>query len=164
MFEDLDELARALAQNDISRRQAMRWAGYSVLGATLSSMGFAETAEALTRRQRRRCRKKGGIPLEKGNCHCGFNCGTSDPDRFTCQNEEFCNCFKTAEGKGFCADVLVDCGAVKACTRSSQCPTGWKCVVNGCCQNKPSGCLPPCGTAAGTSRVSGMTLAGPRGA
>jgi hypothetical protein len=47
MFEELDELARELAENDISRRQAIKWAGYSVAGATLSSLGFADTTEAL---------------------------------------------------------------------------------------------------------------------
>ena len=62
MFEELDELARGLAENVISRRQAIKWAGYSVLGATLSSMGFADTAEALTRKFKRRCRNKGGHP------------------------------------------------------------------------------------------------------
>jgi hypothetical protein len=60
VFEDLDELATGLAEDDVSRRQAIKWAGYSVLGAALSSMGFADAAEALTRRQRRRCRRKGG--------------------------------------------------------------------------------------------------------
>ncbi len=47
MFEDLDELASALAEDDISRHQAIRWAGYSVAGAALSSLGLAESAEAL---------------------------------------------------------------------------------------------------------------------
>jgi hypothetical protein len=50
VFEDHDELARGPAENEISRRQAIRWAGYGALGAALSSMGFADTAEALTRR------------------------------------------------------------------------------------------------------------------
>ena len=31
VFEDLDELARGLADSDISRRQAIKWAGLSVL-------------------------------------------------------------------------------------------------------------------------------------
>jgi hypothetical protein len=49
LFEDLDELARGLAENDISRRRAIKWAGYSVLAATLSSLGFAECAYVLRR-------------------------------------------------------------------------------------------------------------------
>jgi hypothetical protein len=40
VFEDLDELAKGLAENDLSRRQAIKWAGYSVLGAALSSNGL----------------------------------------------------------------------------------------------------------------------------
>jgi len=145
VFEDLDELARGLAENDISRRQAIRWAGYSVLGAALSSMGFAESAEALTRRQRRRCRIiKAGIPLERGECHCADNCVGSSSD-FICQNETNCHCLKTSEGKGFCAYTLVNCNILPPCSSSSTCPSGYKCVVSGCCENKPV-CMPPCGT------------------
>ena len=40
MFEDLDELARGLAENDISRRQAIKWAGYSVLAGPLCLRGL----------------------------------------------------------------------------------------------------------------------------
>jgi hypothetical protein len=87
VFEELDELARGLAENDISRRQAIKWAGYSVLGATLSSMGFADTVEALTRKARRRCRRKGGTPLERGECHCGIRCDTNaENSDFICGN------------------------------------------------------------------------------
>src|SRR5919199_3200108 len=94
-----DELARGLASGNISRRQAIKWAGYSVLGASLSSMGFAETAEALTRRQRRRCRRKGGTPLEKGQCHCGSVCGAFEDPQAGCAPG--CVCFQTPEGTGF---------------------------------------------------------------
>src|SRR5215213_3017682 len=90
VFEDLDELAKGMAENSVSRGQAIRWAGYGVLGAALSSMGFADTAEALTRRQRRRCRRKGGTPLEQGDCHCGLNCDAPDPTRFRCQGNPDC--------------------------------------------------------------------------
>ncbi len=162
MFEDLDELARGLAENDVSRRQAIKWAGYSVLGAALSSMGFAESAEALTRRQRRRCRRKGGIPLEEGNCHCGFNCDAPDSDRFTCQDDPNCICHQTTEGRGFCATNLLRC-PVETCSRSRDCPPGWRCVVNTCCDVNPI-CVPPCGTEIEGARVSGITPVGPRGA
>ncbi len=141
MFEELDELARGLAENDISRRQAIKWAGYSVLGATLSSMGFAETAEALTRRQRRRCRKHGGTPLEKGNCHCAASCGQGSTF-FSCLNNPNCFCVKTTEGTGFCANQAVSCANLTVCSSSSQCQQGQKCVVGTCC-NTPV-CAPPC--------------------
>ena len=175
MFEDLDELARGLAENDISRRQAIRWAGYSVRGASLSSMGFAQSAEALTRKARRRCRRKGGTPLEKGNCHCAWEAVTCppatiepDPNLFTCQNDPTCFCYKTTEGRGFCGQESACLPGT--CSSSSECPPGWKCAVNTCCTTTPSsGCVPPCGTEEfragqdGTSGARGMTPAGPRG-
>ena len=129
-----DELARALDENSISRAQALRWAGYAVAGAALSSMGFADRAEALSRKARRRCRRKGGTPLNKGECHCASTCGPA----FTCQNDPNCLCLKTLEGKGFCAHFS-PCGTT--CSTNSQCPTGWKCVDSCCGPN----CVPPCG-------------------
>jgi hypothetical protein len=150
VFEELDELARGLAENEVSRRQALKWAGYAVAGATLSSMGFADTAEALTRRARRRCRRKGGTPLEKGNCHCAWEADTCsptiepNPNRFTCQNDNSCTCYKTTEGRGFCGQ-LSGCPP-GTCSSSSDCPPGWKCAVNTCCSATPSSvCIPPCG-------------------
>ena len=133
--------SQGLAENDISRRQAIKWAGYSVLGATLSSMGFAETAEGLTARQRRRCRNHGGVPLEKGNCHCAGICGRAS-SFFNCQNNANCFCVKTTEGKGFCINNATNCQFLKACSRSSQCNPGQKCVVRTCCRG--SVCAPPC--------------------
>jgi hypothetical protein len=146
VFEDLDELARGLAENDLSRRQAIEWVGYSVLGAALSSMGFAESAEALTARQRRRCRRKGGIPLEKGNCNCGFRCDAPNPNQFTCQNHPGCACLKTTEGKGFCTQRAL-CEGLQECSSSSQCPSGFKCSAT-CCPGEPLRCVPACGLAA----------------
>jgi hypothetical protein len=151
-----DELARALAENSISRRQALKWAGYGVLGAALSSIGFAATAEALTRRQRRGCRRKGGTPLERGNCHCAFNCFSSDPERFHCQDDPNCYCGETREHRGFCANLNLVCFSLPTCSSSSQCPSGYKCMVDTCC-GEPT-CFPACGlTAAGSSAVSGRT-------
>jgi hypothetical protein len=161
VFEDLDELAMGLAENDISRRQAVKWAGYSVLGAALSSMGFAESAEALTARQRRRCRSKGGIPLDNGNCHCAFKCG-ADIDQFKCGGDPRCRCRKTAEGRGFCVGVThQQCSGLRRCSRSTQCPSGFKCVSATCCDNPV--CLPACGSTRSSGRqvaasgASGMT-------
>jgi hypothetical protein len=168
VFEDLDELARGLAENHVSRRRAIKWAGYSVLGAALSSMGFAESAEALTRRQRRRCREKGGIPLEEGTCHCAAKC-TSDFSRFHCSGNKNCTCLRTVSGKGFCAKgtlftdtgcptqtkcssgkkcvVIPGCaGGGQSCTRANAttvCPSGFGCV-NGSCQ--VTSCVSPCKT------------------
>jgi hypothetical protein len=102
VFEGLDELASALGENDVSRGQAIKWAGYSVLGAAISSAGFAESAEALAHRQRRRCRGKGGILLEKRTYHCACKC-TSDSSRFRCHGCTSGRCYRTLSGRGFCA-------------------------------------------------------------
>jgi hypothetical protein len=138
-----DELARGLAEEAITRRQALKWAGYGVVGAALSSIGFADTAEALTRRQRRRCRRKGGTPLEGGNCRCSFNCG-ANIDSFSCQSNPNCACTKTAEGKGFCIDARERCANLQRCSRSCQCPSGRKCVVETCCNPGGGVCARPC--------------------
>jgi hypothetical protein len=140
VFEDLDELARGLAENDVSRQQAIKWAGYSVLGAALSSMGFADTAEALTRRGRRRCRRRGGTPLEEGNCHCAANCRSKS---IPCHGTESCTCFKTTENTGFC--LYLGTGSCNTtCTSSKDCPSGSRCVVHSCC-GQPV-CVDPCPT------------------
>ena len=138
MFEDLDELARGLAENDISRRQALKWAGYSVLGASLSSMGFAESAEALSRRKRRRCRRRGGVPVDKGECHCALKCGGFSQ---SCNGTSDCDCAKTTENEGFCfLSPQANCN--DTCSSSDQCPQGKRCVVNTCCGHPI--CAPPC--------------------
>ena len=157
MFEDLDELARGLAENDISRRQAIKWAGYSVAGAALSSLGFSETAEALTRRQRRRCRRKGGTPLERGECKCAFNCDANF-SRFECENDPDCACGETTEGRGVCARINIACLGLPLCSSSGQCPRGYRCIRDTCCDTPT--CFPLCSTVAirsTTSAASGRT-------
>ena len=146
----------------ISRKwRQTKWAGYGVLGAALSSLGFAESAEALTRRQRRRCRRKGGTPLERGECNCAFNCETS-PEDIVCEDNPNCSCTQTIEGRGFCADFFVRC-PTETCSSSSECPRGSKCLVNTCCDG-PAVCLPSCPPSTMSApRVSGMTPGGPRG-
>jgi hypothetical protein len=173
----LDELSRALDEGAISRGQALKWAGYGVLGAALSSMGFADTAEALGRRQRRRCRNKGGTPLERGECHCAYKCG-ANVDRFVCENNPSCACVRTIEGRGFCGDVSVGCPLFSNCSSSSECPSGMRCVIpkpiislGTCCRSgfgfPASVCVPACPpTTSSTqqhaaSRVSGPTPGGP---
>jgi hypothetical protein len=107
-----DDLARGLAKNDISRRQAVKWAGYSVLGAALSSVGFADTAEALTRRQRRRCRRRGGRP-------CGGQCVHTATDPNNCGGcNIFCDLAQSCVN-GTCVDD------VPACTASCCCSCTW---------------------------------------
>ena len=114
MFEDLDELARGLAENDVSRRQAIKWAGYSVLGAALSSMGFADTAEAedfAPAARRRLCRRRrGAFCSHRGGCRRGICCdpvrdGGGGRRRTACCGTEECNC----------------CRENQRCTRKGRC-------------------------------------------
>ena len=138
-----DELARGLGEGAISRRQALKWAGYGVLGAALSGTGFADTAEALTRRQRRRCRRKGGAPLESGECKCAGNC-EAGLARFVCPDTDgTCACQETVEGRGVCASFGSLCGTLEVCSSSSECRQGFKCIINTCCGRAPR-CFPVC--------------------
>ena len=54
-----DDLARGLATGTISRGQALKLVGSTVLDAALMPL-FPDTAQALTRSQRRKCRRGGG--------------------------------------------------------------------------------------------------------
>jgi hypothetical protein len=184
VFEDLDELARGLAENDLSRRQAIKWAGYSVLGAALSSMGFAERAEALTPRQRRTCLERGGTvcgrpPLANkyccargktcagqktcvnkgcrlgGTCTTGFNRG--------CRNNRDCFCTATQEGNTFCTRSIV-CATATTCTNTQDCPAGHVCART-CCGQAVKICNPPCPRAlrAGASEASSAAKEGMSG-
>ena len=160
-----DDLARGLDEGTISRRRAIKLFGAAALGAALMPV-MPERAEALTRRARHRCRRQGGIPLEKGNCHCAATC-TSDFSQFHCQSATDCTCVKKVSGGGFCAFgttfndpgqrcdnteyicgsprrcvVIPGCaGSGTACTSTDQCPAGFGCI-NGTCQK--TACAPPC--------------------
>jgi hypothetical protein len=128
VFEDLDELARGLAENDVSRRQALRWVGYSVLGATLSSMGFADGAEALSRRKRRRCRRQGGTVCQTPS---GKKCVFTQTDPNNCGEcghvcEDDGNpCTSTVCLSGFCGNNNLPVG--------TPCATGMICNQDGVC-------------------------------
>jgi hypothetical protein len=153
----LDELATGLAEGSISRRQALKWAGFGVLGAALSSLGFADTAEAISRRK---CRRRfGGTPLdrplERGQCDCGFNCPGDDPP---CGNDPECVCLQQPNGRGFCGRHS-DCRP--RCTTSADCPEGSRCAINTCC-DEPI-CLPECSSsapAAASTEGGGRTSSG----
>jgi hypothetical protein len=136
-----DDLATALADGSISRRQALKGIGAGALAFAIGPL-FPEQAEALTRRQRRRCRRRGGLPVERGECHCGSQCEA--PIR--CEGDPECVCAKTTENRGFCARDVVGCG--EPCTASSECPPGWRCLVASCCTDEEGNpvnlCLPPC--------------------
>jgi len=153
VFEDLDELAKGLAENDISRRQALKWAGYSVAGAALSSLGLADSAEALSRRKRRRCRRRGGTVCSSGTraseicCRAGQGCYGNDAGAICCSNDPHCSgaqsaagpmvCYNTAGAGGICdrpsCTTDTDCSAGEVCIRTPGCPgTGGNRCVPAC--------------------------------
>jgi hypothetical protein len=132
-----DDLARGLHDGTISRGRALRWLGAGAVALAIGPL-FPEQAEALTRRQRRRCRRKGGIPLEKGTCHCAITCDFSS-DEFTCQGNPGCTCFMTVTGRGFCAGGSRPSG----CSSSEDCESSLNevaCVVNPGCPGSGASC------------------------
>jgi hypothetical protein len=172
-FEDFDELARGLAQNEISRRQALRWAGMGALATALSTVGFSGTAEALTRRQRRRCVERGGIVCGEtrreeyccrsgttcaGGGTCGEGCrrpGSCATGEFPdCQRNPDCFCTETEEGGSFCAQSSIPCALATSCTTSQDCPTGWVCARTCCGEEFGPLCNPPCGTGTAAAGAS----------
>lgn len=124
-----DELARELNDGSISRRRALKLVGAAALAAALMPV-MPRQAEALSRGARRRCHRKDGIPLERGNCNCGWQCG---PDRalFSCHDNTNCTCYKSPDGKGFCGTGTGNGG----CTRNSDCDPDRKCALNTCAGN-----------------------------
>jgi hypothetical protein len=139
----LDDLAKALYEGTISRSQALKWLGAGAVAFAIGPL-FPEQAEALTREQRRRCRRRGGVPLERGNCNCGETCQSrrSPP----CQGNSNCTCYRTTEGRGFCGRIALNPPIF--CTSSAQCSPNQRCVVSqldpvgGGCRRRI--CLPAC--------------------
>ena len=131
-----DDLARGLDEGTISRRRALRLVGGAAFGAALMPV-MPKQAEALTRRFRRRCRRKGGSPLEKGNCHCAAKCN-SDFSRFHCNGSTNCTCLRTLSGKGFCAQGTLF--EFSGCPTQTSCPSGTKCVVFFGCEGGGQSC------------------------
>ena len=156
-----DELAKGLDEGTITRRRALKLVGAAALGTALMPV-LPKQAEALTRKARRKCHSEGGVPLEKGNCHCAMTCTT--PVAITCHGSNICECHETVSGKGFCTDQSVPvtkegcstsadcptgtvcimvrgCAGSTSCTSSTDCPTNYACI-KGTCQN--TFCVSPC--------------------
>ena len=98
-----DELSRELNDGSISRRRALKLVGAAALSAALMPV-MPKQAEALSRGAHRRCHRKDGIPLDKGNCHCGWHCGP-DRDLFSCHDNPNCVCYEDASGRGLCGQT-----------------------------------------------------------
>ena len=92
-----DDLAKGLSDGHVSRRRALKLVGAALLATTVPSL-FPKPAYASARK---RCRRKGGSYLSKGNCHCAWKCG-ADAQQFTCGGNPNCTCFKDASGRGVC--------------------------------------------------------------
>jgi hypothetical protein len=133
-----DDLAKGLDDGTITRRRALKLVGGAALGAALMPL-LPKQAQALTRKFRRRCHRKGGVPVERGNCHCARQCMPSTGANFSCQNNASCICSETVEGRGFCS--AGGAGTNGACTSSAQCTQpGWACVVQRGCPGSGGSC------------------------
>jgi hypothetical protein len=157
-----DDIAKGLGNGSVSRGRALKLVGGAALGAVLIPL-LPNQAEALTRKFRRACRSQGGVPLDKGNCHCAMTCTTSPS--ISCHNDNSCTCQETVTSKGFCAhSVSADvygcstnadcppgtvcllprgCPTTISCKSSATCPSNYACI-KGICQE--TFCLPPCPT------------------
>lgn len=129
--EFFDELAIQLHEGRISRRRAIRLAGMAALGVAVGP-NIAEGRD----RARRRCRKKGGRPVDRGDCKCTWQCD-SDRDLFHCHGNPDCACYKDASGRGFCGQTTGN----GFCTANSDCDPGRKCALNTCSGGL---CILPC--------------------
>ena len=122
-----DNLTKLLGAGSGSRRRVL-----TALIPTVLATGVSGRAKALTRRARRRCRVKGGVPLEQGNCHCARTCDNVNNADFPCHDNSDCFCGKTASGKGLC--VAKTGGSGTLCSSTTRCPTGQHCIALPGCQ------------------------------
>ena len=109
-----DDLAKGLDEGTISRGRALKLAGGALLAVVVPTL-FPREAEALNK-AKRRCRRRGGTYLSKGECHCATHCSHT----ISCNGTSSCSCVEKADGSGgFCAN-------------STQGFTGTDCVTNPC--------------------------------
>jgi hypothetical protein len=160
-----DDLAKGLGDGTITRGRALRLVGGALLAVAVPSL-FPRPAVASAKKK---CHKKGGVFLSKGDCHCGAQCGKSPLPKFICHNNTGCTCFERADGTGgLCTDtsqgfgavpcstdadcssspgtvcvVWPNCGSGDTCSPSAPCQGSDGCV-NGTCQRTL--CLSPCPT------------------
>lgn len=126
-----DRLSRTLAT--VGSRRAAVGALIATAGVALGLAG-SHDAEAA----RKRCRRKGGLRVDGGNCSCGWQCGANQ-DRFRCHDNANCVCYKDANGRGFCGEGAGN----DFCTQNSECLAPRKCALNTCAGGL---CILPCST------------------
>jgi hypothetical protein len=118
-----DALARSLARTH-SRRSLPRILGGGALAGAMLPALLPLSVEADAKK---RCRRKAGAFLSRGDCRCAYKCPSAAI--FPCHGNESCSCGETVEGKGFCTFSLVP---NTICVSSAECPTGTKCVFTNC--------------------------------
>jgi hypothetical protein len=143
-----DDLTKRLSEGVGSRRRALVSVGRGLLAAALPSL-LQREAEASAKR---RCHKKHGLYLPKGNCHCTDTCTTPSGVTYTCHNNETCGCWQTIGGKGFCGLG----GHAAACTTDTDCDTttGERCVVEFNCTDTGG----PCTTSADCNEPGNLCM------
>jgi hypothetical protein len=109
----IDQFSRMLA-GGVSRRDALKWAGASVIGAMLVSVGVKQAEAGV------RCPNPGVCGSyspcgSTGSCYCGT---TSKPGVGFCFQDDFC-------------DSLIGCNTNRDCKAALG--KGHKCLVGSCC-------------------------------
>ncbi|HET7093058.1 MAG TPA: hypothetical protein VFI22_06265 [Thermomicrobiales bacterium] len=110
-----DDLVQRFSRDVGSRRRALALAA-ALLGAATAAPIRVEAAS----RKKKRCRKRGGHFLRKGECRCA----STGAAQF-CHGETNCYCWETVAGKGFCGLL----GEFSGCEADADCPAGQTCVV-----------------------------------
>ena len=114
-----DDLASALASENISRGRALKLAGASLLGAA-GLLGTATAAQAVPTCPRN------GPPI-------------SSCDRRCKNTRKVCICIRSVSGKKNC---VYPCCSGRTCTSGTDCRSGEVCLKSPCCQ--PRQCVKRC--------------------
>jgi hypothetical protein len=148
-----DSLVRVLASG-LSRRRTLAALG-AVFASSAALSVLPEEVAALSKKQRRRCRRAGGVVCSAGTKQsqcCSLSgvcvngaCACDDiandcPTDATGQ----CQCLSAVGGVPACADSDAACNSAKPCTTNDQCDPGTACSLD--CQ-VPAGsfhCTNPC--------------------
>ncbi len=125
-----DEITRTMADDKLSRRQALGRVAGSLAGVALASW---IPGQALA---------KSTSAAKSGACHNPATCGgTFSP----CGHNKNCFCFLNSKGSGTCGCIVNICNnKEKTCKSDSDCPSGSFCAMKTCCPHK-NVCLPKCG-------------------
>jgi hypothetical protein len=110
-----DDLASALASENISRRRALKLAGASLLGAA-GLLGTATAAQAVPTCPR------SGPPIRSCDRRCT---GTG--------TRKICTCIRSVSGKKNC---VYPCCSGRTCTSGTQCRSGEVCLKSPCCEGQ----------------------------